>query len=372
MYDYLIAGCGFTGAVLAERLASQLGCRVMIIDQRSHIGGNAHDYYDEHGILVHKYGAHIFHTNSQKIWDYLSGFTEWNSYIHQVDALVDGKFVPLPVNPDSIGVLFGSLKAREINNALVIRYGNNGKAAVLDLLESDNPVLRYAGEIIYEKIYLQYTLKQWELSPMELKKSVTARLPVYTKRGRNYFRDRFQGLPAQGYTRLFERLLDNSKIEIVTGMTFKEAEKTFRFKRLIFTGAIDEYFDFIHGKLPYRSLRFENIHHDTTRFQNRGVINFPDERAYTRIIEFKQLTLQQAEGTTITYEFPAKHIHGENDPYYPIPARENDSIYSKYQKMSENLQKVIFAGRLADYTYYNMDQAVGRALSLFEKIAARK
>ncbi len=371
MYDYLITGCGFTGAVLAERLASQLGCSVMVIDQREHIGGNAYDYYDSNGILVHKYGAHIFHTNSQKIWEYISGFTAWNGYIHQVDALVDGRLVPLPVNLDSVEVLFEKNEAETINNALLNRYGREGKVAVLDLLESDDSVLRKAGEFIYEKIYFNYTLKQWELSPLELKKSVTSRLPVYTTRGRNYFRDRFQGLPAEGYTKLFERLLSRDKIDVATGMSFKEAETTVRFNKLIFTGAIDEYFDFIHGKLPYRSLRFENQYHEKPRFQSLGVINFPDKREYTRILEFKQLTLQKAEGTTITYEYPAKHIHGVNDPYYPIPARENDLIYSKYQKMTENLKNVIFAGRLADYTYYNMDQAVGRALSLFEKIASK-
>ncbi|MCK6604591.1 MAG: UDP-galactopyranose mutase [Ignavibacteriaceae bacterium] len=372
MYDYLIAGAGFTGAVLAERLASVSGMKILITDRRPHTGGNAYDYHDSNGVLVHKYGAHIFHTNSDRIWNYISGFTAWNGYIHRVDAMVEGKPVPLPVNLDSLDALFNSREAKDISAALINEYGLNNKVAVLDLIECSNPVLRKAGEVIYEKIYYKYTLKQWELSPRELKKSVTSRLPVYTTRGSSYFNDKYQGLPSGGYSAIFSKLLSKKNIDVITGMPFREAEKTFRFRKIIFTGAADEFFDFVHGSLPYRSLRFENFHYNKSSFQERAVINYPDDRPYTRILEFRKMTLQETAGTTIAYEYPQKYVRGENEPYYPIPSRENELIHKKYRLMADKLNSVTFAGRLADYTYYNMDQAIGRALSIYDKIARKK
>ncbi len=381
-YDYLIVGAGLTGSVLAERLASQLGRRVLVIDRRSHLAGNAHDRLDAHGVLIHQYGPHLFHTNSARVWDYLSQFTDWHPYEHRVVAEVDGVRVPVPFNLTSLHALFPSAQAERLERLLKARYGDEVKVPILKLRETaaertgglsarDADDLRALADFIYEKVFYGYTLKQWDLTPEQLGPTVMARVPVHISRDDRYFQDTYQALPAKGYTALVEALLDHPHIEVETGVDFEQARDAFRFDRLVYTGPIDAFFDYLHGPLPYRSLRFDFVHHEAPFFQERTQVNFPnapgDGPAYTRITEFKHATGQRVPGTTVAVEYPQAHVPGENEPYYPIPLEANRERFARYAAEAARLASVTFAGRLADYQYYNMDQAVARALRVFEK-----
>jgi UDP-galactopyranose mutase len=367
--DWLIVGAGFTGTVLAERIASQLNQKVLIIDRRDHIAGNAYDYYDDHGVLLHKYGAHIFHANSERIWEYVSQFTSWRPYFHEVQALVDGKLVPVPFNLNTLDALFPRTVAEQLERRLIERYGLGVKVPILRMLEDEDLELKELAKYIYRNIFEGYTKKQWGLKPEELDASVTGRVPVFISRDNRYFQDTYQGIPRLGYTEMFRRMLSHPKIHILLKTEFREIAERVSFDRMIFTGAIDEYFDFAYGQLPYRSLRFEMRHELINRFQSVAVVNYPNEHEFTRIIEYKHFSDQDLPGTTVGYEYPQPHKHGENTPYYPIPREENRAQYSLYLKKAEGLKgKVFFAGRLADYKYYDMDQAVGRALKIFNEI----
>ncbi|HAI70655.1 MAG TPA: UDP-galactopyranose mutase [Gammaproteobacteria bacterium] len=367
--DWLIIGAGFTGSVLAERIASQLGQKVLLVEQRHHIAGNCYDYYNEQGILVHQYGPHIFHTNAQYVWDYLAQFTPWRSYYHQVLGSLDGKLVPIPFNLNSLNALFPPHYAEKLAQELIETYGFNVKVPILKIRESaKSPDLAFLANYIYEKVFHGYTLKQWDLKPEELNASVTARVPIYISRDDRYFQDQFQGLPQYGYTNLFRNLLNHPNIKVLLNTPYQEVIEEIQYNRLIFTGPIDEFFEHLHGKLPYRSLDFKFIHTEQEQNQAVGTINYPNEYTYTRTTEFKHLTGQRAYGSTYIEEYPQPYRHGENIPYYPIPKEEYRALSQKYQKEAEKLQgRVLFAGRLADYQYYNMDQAVARALTLFEK-----
>jgi len=355
--DWLIIGAGFTGSVLAERIASQLGQKVLLVEQRHHIAGNCYDYYNEQGILVHQYGPHIFHTNAQYVWDYLAQFTPWRSYYHQVLGSLDGKLVPIPFNLNSLYALFPPRYAEQLAQKLIETYGFNVKVPILKIRESaKSQDLEFLANYIYEKVFHGYTLKQWDLKPEELNASVTARVPIYISRDDRYFQDKFQGLPQYGYT----NLLLNTR--------YQEVIEEIQYNKLIFTGPIDEFFEHMYGNLPYRSLDFKFIHTEQEQHQPVGTINYPNEYTYTRTTEFKHLTGQRTYGSTYIEEYPQPYRHGENIPYYPIPKEEYRALSQKYQKEAEKLQgRVLFAGRLADYQYYNMDQAVARALNLFEK-----
>jgi len=372
--DWLIVGAGFTGSVLAERLATQLHHQVLMIDQRDHIGGNCYDYYDEHGILIHPYGPHIFHTNAQYIWDYLAQFTAWRSYHHRVLAVVEGNLVPIPFNLNSLHALFPPRYADKLTRQLIQTYGFNVKVPILKIREEANSSdLKLLADYIYEKVFHHYTVKQWNLRPEELSPSVTARVPLYISRDDRYFQDKFQGLPQTGYTTLFQRMLKHPNIKVLLNTSYREVAEEIQYQRLIFTGPIDEFFNQVHGKLPYRSLKFKLIHVAQEQFQTVATVNYPNEYAYTRITEFKHLTGQQAYGSTYAEEYPQPYLEGKNIPYYPIPKDENRTLYKKYEIEAEPLKKqVLFAGRLGDYQYYNMDHAVARALSLFEKVICQK
>jgi len=370
--DYLIIGAGFTGSVLAERLASQLNQKVLIVDQRDHIGGNAYDYYDKNGVLVHQYGPHIFHTNNSNIWHYLTQFTDWHHYYHHVLGMVDGKQVPIPFNLNTLDSLFSKNYADQLASQLIEKYGFNVKVPILKIREeggSDD--LKFLADYIYENVFLNYTLKQWDLMPEELSPSVTARVPIYISRDNRYFHDKYQGLPKYGYTQLFQNLLKHRNIKVLLNTAYREIAQEIQYKHLIFTGAIDEFFNHCHGELPYRSLDFKFSHTNQDSMQPVGTVNYPNEYDFTRITEFKHLTGQRVYGSTFIEEYPQAYRRGENIPYYPIPKDEHKSLAQKYANEAEKLtEKVFFAGRLADYQYYNMDQAVGRALNLFEKIRA--
>jgi UDP-galactopyranose mutase len=368
MYDWLIVGAGFTGATLAERVATQLGQRVLLVDRRNHVGGNAYDYHNEHGILVHKYGPHIFHTNAKRVWDYLSGFTEWRPYYHRVLAVVDGKPVPVPFNLNSLYALFPQRYAEKLEQALLENYRHGEKVPILKMRESADGDLRFLSDYIYQKVFHGYTTKMWELKPEELDASVTARVPVHISRDDRYFQDTYQAMPSLGYTALFQRMLDHPNIHVLLNADYKDVMDQVKYKRMAFTGPIDAFFDYMHGQLPYRSLRFELKTLNQPAHQEAGTVNYPNEYDFTRITEQKTLTGQDAPVTTLMTEYPQAYEKGVNDPYYPIPREENQARFRLYRQEAEKLDgSVVFAGRLADYVYYNMDQVVARALKVFKE-----
>ncbi len=364
MFDYLIVGAGFAGSVLAERLASQLDARVLVIDKRNHIAGNAYDYYNDAGILVHKYGPHIFHTNSEKVFDHLSRFTAWRPYEHRVLSSVDGQLVPMPINLDTLNRLYGlQLTCHDVDAFL-----SSLATPLKQIKTSEDVVISKVGRDLYEKFFRNYTRKQWGLDASELDASVTSRVPVRTSRDDRYFTDRFQAMPLHGYTRMFENMLDHPNIRIMLNTDYSDIKDEVRFRELIFTGPVDEYFDYCYGRLPYRSLRFEHQTIDRAQYQPAPVVNYPNEHAYTRITEFKYLTGQEHSKTSIVFEYP----RAEGDPYYPIPQPKNAELYRKYKAMADALPQVHFVGRLGTYKYYNMDQVVAQALVEFEKLSSRR
>jgi UDP-galactopyranose mutase len=359
-YDWLIVGAGFAGSVLAERLASQRGERVLIMDRRPHAGGNAYDCLDSSGVLIHQYGPHIFHTNSEAIFNYLSKFTRWRFYEHRVLASVDNQLVPIPINLDTVNKLYGlSLTSEELEQFFADRA-----EPVEQIRTSEDVVVSKVGRDRYEKFFRGYTRKQWGVDPSELDKSVTARVPTRTNRDDRYFGDKFQYMPAEGYTKMFERMLRHPNIDMLLGADFAQLDGSIRYKRLIYTGPIDEFFGFRLGRLPYRSLRFEHRQLDKQWHQPVAVVNYPQDQEYTRVTEYKHLTGQQHPTTSITYEYPA----ATGDPYYPIPRPENAELLRRYEQLARTVPDVWFVGRLATYRYYNMDQVVGQALATFSRI----
>lgn len=370
--DWLIVGAGFTGATLAERIASQLNQRVLIVERRDHIGGNAYDSYNEHGIMIHNYGPHIFHTNIKRVWDYLSQFTEWRPYYHRVLGVVDGNKVPIPFNLNSLYIVFSPKYAATLETLLVQEYGFGVKVPILQLREAQNKKLRFLADYIYNKVFYRYTLKQWGMKPEELDPSVTGRVPIYISRDNRYFQDLYQAVPKDGYTKLFHRMLRHSNIKVLLNTDYREIKDEVSFNRLIYTGPIDEFFDYKYGPLPYRSLRFECITLDQEWHQEVTTVNHPNEFDFTRITETKYITGQVSPKTTIILEYPEVYIPGKNEAYYPVPQNESQKRYELYLNEAKELAPaILFAGRLGDYNYYNMDIAVERALSLFEKECIR-
>jgi UDP-galactopyranose mutase len=369
MFDWLIVGAGFAGSILAERLASQRGERVMVIDRRPHIAGNAYDHPDDAGVLIHRYGPHIFHTNSRQVFDHLSRFTRWRPYEHRVLAEVESPLtgaaarVPIPINLDTVNRLYGlSLTEDEVEAWMAERAER-----VPEIRTSEDVVVSKVGRELYELFFRGYTRKQWALDPSQLDKSVTARVPTRTNRDDRYFTDAFQAMPLHGYTRMFERILAHPNITVRTGVDYREVRRTVPHRRLIWTGPVDEFFGFRFGKLPYRSLRFEHRTLEREWFQPVGTVNYPAEDVpFTRISEYKHMTGQEHPFTSVTYEFP----RAEGEPYYPIPRPENQALYKRYEALADAATDVWFVGRLATYRYYNMDQIVGQALATFNRIDA--
>jgi UDP-galactopyranose mutase len=362
MYDWLIVGAGFAGSVLAERLAAGRDQRVLVIDRRPHVGGNAFDHYNHDGILIHQYGPHIFHTNSSKVVEYLSRFTQWRPYEHRVLANVDGMLVPIPINLDTVNKLYGlNLTSEELEGWLAERA-----EPVAEIRTSEDVVVSAVGRDLYEKFFQGYTRKQWGLDPSELDKSVTSRVPTRTSRDDRYFTDTFQAMPAQGYTRMFERMLDHPNITVDLGVDYREVIDSLPAKRIIYTGPIDQFFDYRFGRLPYRSLRFDHRTLDQAQHQPVATVNYPQTEAFTRVTEYKHLTGQSHPKTAITYEYPS----AEGDPYYPIPRPENQALFKRYEALARATPNVWFVGRLATYRYFNMDQIVGQALATYDRIDA--
>lgn len=360
MFDYLIVGAGFAGAVVAEQLARIFQQKVLVVDKRPHIAGNAYDHLDPHGILVHKYGPHIFHTNSAEVFEYLSRFTKWRPYEHRVLAQVGSQLVPIPINLDTVNQLYGlNLSAGDLEKFFAERAEK-----VAQVRTSEDAVVSRVGRDLYEKLFRGYTRKQWGLDPSELDAQVTARIPVRTNHDDRYFTDTFQAMPLNGYTRMFENMLDHPGIKLELGVDYREVIKRVSYQHMIYSGPIDEFFDYRYGALPYRSLEFRHETLNQARLQPVAVINYPNDHAYTRVTEFKHLTGQVSANTSVVFEYP----RATGDPYYPIPRPDNAALYRKYEALAQAANNVHFVGRLATYKYYNMDQVVAQALTLCSRL----
>ncbi len=357
--DYLIVGAGFAGSVSA-RILADAGYQVVVIDKRHHVGGNAYDHYDVNGILIHPYGPHIFHTNSKKVFKFLSRFTDWRFYEHRVLASIKGELYPIPINQKTINKVFNlNLLEHEIEDFLQTK-----RVPKATIKTSEDVVLSSVGEELCNMFFRGYTKKQWGLDLAELSAGVAARIPTRTNDDDRYFTDVYQFMPHLGYGVLFDKLLDSPNITVQLGCDFFEKRGDFNFGKLIYTGPIDAYFGYCYGKLPYRSLRFEHEYLNTNEYQSVGTVNYPNEYAYTRITEFKHLTGQNIDGTSIVREYPCD----VGDPYYPVPTFDNELLFKRYQALVDLEENTYFVGRLAQYRYYNMDQVVAAAMHLCEKL----
>lgn len=381
MFDVIIIGAGFAGAVMAERLATQRGKRVLVIDKRNHIGGNCYDERDDYGILIHKYGPHLFHTDYAEVWQYLSQFTEWHIYHHHVLAMIDGQTVPLPFNFNSLYKLFPKQLADILETALLSHYKYNTKIPINDLAQT-NSDLKFLAEYINEKIFLHYTEKQWGRPPENISGEVTARVPILIGRDDRYFNDRFQAVPLRGYTEIFKRMLNHKNIKLMLNTDFNDVMRLddgkFYFLeqpfdgQVIYTGQLDALFNDKFGELEYRSvdLKFETLHRES--YQAAATVNYPNNYDFTRITEFKKIHPIDSPFTTILREYPQAYIRGKNTPYYPLFDAENKSRYEKYSAEAAKIENLVVIGRLAEYRYYDMDDIVKRALDLFDKLELRR
>lgn len=357
MTETLIVGAGFAGAVCAERLASQ-GRRVRIIDRRPHIAGNAYDEFDDNGVLIHRYGPHIFHTNAKRIFEYLSRFTHWRFYEHRVLAEVRGKQLPIPINRTTLNGLYGL----DLDEAGAAAFFEQARTPRSPIVSSEDVVLNSVGPELCDLFFRGYTRKQWGLDLSQLSAGVAARIPTRTNDDDRYFTDSFQFMPADGFTAMFRNILDHPNITVELGVAFESLDRS-AFDRIIYTGPIDGYFGYRLGRLPYRSLRFEHEHlPDTDQAQPVGTVNYPNAHEFTRITEFKHLSGQKVKGTSIVREYPC----AEGEPYYPVPRPENEALFRQYKALADAERNVVFVGRLAQYRYYNMDQVVGAALGATE------
>ena len=367
MFDFLIVGAGFAGSVLAERIASQLGKTCLIVEKRNHIGGNAYDHYDKAGVLLHDYGPHYFRTNSQRIIDYLSQFTEWHEVEYKILSWTHGRFWRFPINLNTFEQLIGRPSTSEEMEAQLAEW----RVKIDSPKDSEEVIVSQVGWKLYDMFFKNYTRKQWQRDAKDLDPSVCGRIPIRTNRDDRYLSEKFQALPKDGYTPMFQKMLSHPKIEVRLNMDFHAAREQVQFKHLIFTGPIDEYFDHCFGRLPYRSLRFEPETLSQEFFQPAMQVNYPNDHDFTRIVEIKHATGQKLPSTTIVREYPQDFGPGR-EPYYPIPAPDARALYSKYAERAALEQSVSFVGRLATYRYYNMDQVVGMALAEFDRLRVNR
>jgi len=377
MIDYIIVGSGLAGVVMAERIATKLNKKVLLIEKRNHIGGNCFDFKDENNILIHKYGPHLFHTNNKEVIDYLSNFTSWDIYNHEVLAYIDGAKVSIPFNFNTLYEVFPNSKAKVLEEKLLQEYDYNSKVPILELKKSTDKDLQFLADFIYDKIFVNYTAKQWGMKPEDMDGAVTARVPVFIGRDNRYFNDSYQMLPKNGYTNMINNMLNHKNIKIVLNTDFKEVcelrEKDFylfgsKFEgKVIYTGQIDELFEYTFGELPYRSvdMKFETV--EKEYYQERATVNYPNDYDFTRITEFKHIHWANSNKTTILKEYPQEYIKNKNTPYYPIFTNDNQEKYNRYLDYSKEFKNLILVGRLAEYKYYDMDDMVERALEVFEK-----
>ena len=382
-YEYIVIGAGLSGAVIAERIASGLGMKVMVIEKRDHIGGNCYDEHDSHGVLVHRYGPHAFHTDSKVVWLYLSSFTRWRRFHLSVMVDIDGLKIPLPFNFVGIAGLFDRDKARRYMDALTQTFGVDRRVPVLELRNCAGGRFNQLADFILDKIYINYSKKQWGIPFHHLDRAVTSRVPIVTGTSDLYFQDRYQGIPENGYTAMIQEMLEHPKITVRLNTDYRDilsfdhesgaielCGSAFH-GTLINTGKIDEFLGYRFGELPYRSLRFKFGTFESDRYQECAVINYPNEFEFTRITEFKHMTGQDIDCTTITWEYPGDHIRGGNEPYYPVPMASSAGLYDKYTGVLKGFDNVVMLGRLGEYRYYDMDKAVSRSLEVFEEIRSR-
>ena len=376
--EVIVIGAGIAGSVIARELAERGKKEVLVIEKRKHIGGNCYDTYDEHGILVHQYGPHIFHTSKERVQEYLSRFTEWYSFRHEVVARVGGQLIPVPFNLNTLHMVFPK-EADQIEQMLIMEYGEGARVPILTLQKNENPLIRKVASYVYENIFLKYTMKQWGQTPKEIDPAVTARVPVVISRDNGYFSDKYQGMPKHGYTKMFEQMLDHENIKVDLGVDAREHLRLEKGKiyfdgklfegDVIYTGAIDEFFDYQYGALPYRSLEFSFEYFEQPDFQGHSVVNYTVDEDYTRITEFKHLTGQQSEGTTIVKEYPRSYEQGKGLlPYYAINNEKNADLYEKYRQHAKEAEHFYLLGRLAEYKYYNIDGMAERALQLADQL----
>ena len=377
MFDVIIIGAGFAGTVIAERLATQKNKTVLVVEQRRHIGGNCFDEKDDCGILIHRYGPHLFHTDNAEVWNYLSQFTDWTIYNHKVLAMVDGQLVPLPFNLNTLQKLFPPSLAEKFEKTLLTHYNYNEKISISELVKTDDEDLKFLANYINEKIFLHYTEKQWGQSPTSIGSEVTARVPIFVGRDDRYFTDKFQAVPKKGYTEIFRKMLSHKNIKLLLNTNFKEVIELrcgkFYFLnqpfdgKIIYTGQIDELFDNKFGELEYRSvdMKFETLEQES--FQAAATVNYPNNYNFTRITEFKKIHPVNSKSTTILREYPQNYICGKNIPYYPIFNAENEMRHKKYFAEASQVKNLILLGRLAEYKYYDMDDVIDNALKIFHK-----
>lgn len=380
MYDLLVIGAGIAGAVTARKLAEEAGKKVLVIEKRPHIGGNCYDEADEYGILIHNYGPHIFHTGMEEVYSYLSRFTDWYHFGHEVVAKVGERLIPVPFNLHTLHLVFDEEKAKRLEKKLVETYGQGSRVPIMKLRESGDADIREIADYVYENIFLKYTMKQWGQTPEEISPEVTGRVPVLISYDNRYFQDKYQGVPKDGFTPMFERMLDHENIEVRTGtdcrelLTFKEEAVYFEGERfdgeVVYTGTLDELFDCRFGRLPYRSLDFHFEHYDEDAYQGRSVVNYTVSEDFTRITEFKFLTGQQhTNGTTIVKEYSFAYTGAKGEiPYYAILNDENQALYEKYKDLTSRIKNFHLLGRLAEYKYYNMDAMTKKAMELAEQL----
>ncbi len=365
----LIVGCGFSGATIARQIADVLDEDVLIIDKKDHIGGSCYDYFDENNICVHQYGTHIFHTDLENVWHFLSRFTDWHPYFHHVLAHIDGMDVPIPFNLNSIHRVFPESLANRLEEKLIARFGYNVKVPILSLRKEGDADLEFLANFIYEKVFLNYTLKQWGMKPEEIDPAVTERVPVYISKDNRYFQNKYQGIPLHGFTALFKNMLNHPRIRIKLNKDFKDIKQDIEYERIFYTGSIDEFYNHKHGELPYRSIRLDFRTYPHRYFQNNSAINYPNNYDFTRIGEYKYFLNDVSEKTVVSFEYPQAYERGKNDPYYPIVNDKNKAMYDAYlNEVKATDKQVYFLGRLGDYKYYDMDKAVNRALCLFDEI----
>ena len=365
----LIVGCGLSGAVIA-RLLADIGEKVLVIDRKNHIAGNIYDYKDETGIYIHKYGSHIFHTNNEKVWEFLNRFTSFNTYMHKVVALIDGIETTIPFNINTLYDVFPKSLAKRLEEKLLNKFEYNTKVPILEFQKQDDNDLKFLADYIYEKVFLHYTAKQWGKNPDEIASAVTARVPVHVSKDDRYFQDKYQGIPLNGYTKMVENILNHPNIEVKLNTDFNdfacENPEELKNFRIFYTGSIDEFFDYKYGELPYRSVNFKFETHNREFYQSNAVVNYPCNYDFTRIHEYKYYLNDKSDKTVIAKEYSEYFQNGKNERYYPIENDDNKNLYEKY--LSQTPDNVYFLGRLGDYKYYDMDKAVERAINLFEEI----
>lgn len=379
MFDTVIIGAGFAGAVLAERIATKQNKKVLLVDKRQHVGGNCYDYKDDNGIIVHKYGPHLFHSNIRQVWEYLSQFTEWDIYQHQVLVCIDGKSVPIPFNLNTLHEVFSESMANRLEEKLLAEYDYNSKVPILKLKQSEDKDLQFLADFVYEKIFLHYTMKQWGMKPEEIDGAVTARVPIFVGRDNRYFNDKYQGVPKKGYTGIFNNMLNHHNIKLMLNTSAKEileltndgGIKLFGMPfdgKVIYTGLLDDLFNYEFGELPYRSVNmvFESI--EKKDYQKSATVNYPCNYEFTRITEFKKIHYADVPNTTILKEYPQEYKRGINTPYYPIFTEDNQAMYKKYADKAAEYKQLVLVGRLAEYRYYDIDDIVERALWVFNNI----